>query len=292
MFPQSSVYFAVTIHLSEEASELAQAVLQGSGCLGWEVREHGLLPAPGTKRVEAGRVVLVAYFEGDGAMKSALRHLTAELPDIEVKAEPVRAEDWSESWKQHVHPVRVGRVWVGPAWLRDQAGDAPVAITIDPGMAFGTGDHPTTSMCLGAIDDFLARRPGTRVLDVGTGSGVLAIAAKLLGAEKVVAVDNDPVAVTIAQSNAELNHASIEVSDSLSEVPGTFDAIVANIVPATLASLANDLVARAAPKGEVFLSGIPSTQDLEVIKAYSALDWEVASRKRGGDWLMLALKKK
>jgi ribosomal protein L11 methyltransferase len=286
------VYFAVTIHLSEEAAGLAEALLQDSGCLGWEVRERGLLTAPGSVALEAGHVVLVAYFEGDGVMNSALRHLTAELPDIEIRAEPVQAEDWAETWKQHVRPVRVGRVWVGPEWLRDQAGDAPVVVTIDPGMAFGTGDHPTTAMCLGSLDDFLARRPGARILDVGTGSGILAIAARLLGAMVVVAIDNDPVAVSVARANAELNHADIDASETaLALVSGQFDGLIANIMPGPLIDLSKDLVDRVAPGAEIFLSGIPTNMQPPVVSAYAALGWEVASRKLTGDWALLALRK-
>jgi ribosomal protein L11 methyltransferase len=285
------LYFSVTIHLDEAAAGFAEALLQDAGCLGWEVREHGLLRAPGLDTVAEGQVVLVAYFEGAAAMSGALRHLTAELPDVEIRAEPVKAEDWSETWKQHVHPVRAGRVWVGPAWLRNQAGDAPVAITIDPGMAFGTGDHPTTELCLHAVDDFVARRPGTRVLDVGTGSGVLAIAAKLLGAAEAVGIDNDPVAVDVARANAELNHAAIDVSDQpLAAVPGRFDCIVANILPEPLIDLARDVVNHVAPDGEIFLSGIPSSQDESVIAVYEGLGWDLATRKVLGEWVLLALR--
>jgi ribosomal protein L11 methyltransferase len=287
------VYFAVTIHLDEAATGFAEALLQDSGCLGWEVREHGLMVAPGTEAVNEGHVVLVAYFEGAGTMNAALRHLTAELPDVEIRAEPVKAEDWSETWKTHVHPVRVGRVWVGPAWLRSEAGDAPVAITIDPGMAFGTGDHPTTELCLHAVDDFLARRPATRVLDVGTGSGVLAIAAKLLGAAVAFGVDNDPIAVQVALTNAQLNSAEVELSDlPLAAIPGTFDCVVANILPEPLINLAPEIVSHAAADGEIFLSGIPSTQDEAVVAAYRALGWELTSRKLLGEWILLGLRRK
>ena len=105
--------------------------------------------------------------------------------EVEGRAE----EDWSETWKAHVRSVTAGRLWVGPPWEKERAPPELIRVVIEPGMAFGTGDHPTTRFCLEALDEVLARKPGARLLDVGTGSGVLAIAGSKLGASKIVGVD-------------------------------------------------------------------------------------------------------
>lgn len=284
------MYFAVTIHVSEEAADLAQALLHDGGALGLEMRERGLVPAPGTPPPPAGEVVLVAYFEGEHAMKAALHDLAAELPDVELRAEPVKPEDWSHSWKQHVRSVRVGRVWVGPAWLASQAGDAPVAIVIDPGIAFGTGDHPTTAMCLSAVDDHLLRRPGASVLDVGTGTGILGIAAKKLGAGRVVAVDNDPVAVEVAAANARANGADIQVQGGpLEAVRGQFDLVVANILSTALVDLAPALADRLNFDGEMALCGILGEESADVAAAYQRRGLVLRFRQATGVWQLLRL---
>jgi ribosomal protein L11 methyltransferase len=172
----------------------------------------------------------------------------------------------------------------------DAAGDPPGAaeVVLDPGMAFGTGTHATTSLCLAAIDAFLSRRPGASVLDVGTGSGLLAIAARKLGAGRVAANDNDPIAVAVAAENAERNAAALELTgDPPSTIPGSFDLVVANILANVLVELAPDLARRAAPGGEVVLAGVLVPQEAEVAAAFLAQGLEALPGERRGEWSLL-----
>ncbi len=138
---------------------------------------------------------MVAYFaerdEAEGAQEAVLE----ELPHARCLIEDVVERDWSTEWRSQIKSVTVGRLWVGPPWEKATAPADKVKLFIEPKMAFGTGDHPTTSLCLAAVDDFMAGHPGASVLDVGTGTGVLAFAARKLGAARVVGTDNDPVAV-------------------------------------------------------------------------------------------------
>jgi ribosomal protein L11 methyltransferase len=285
------VYFALKIDIPEEASELLHALLDASGPLGLEVRDRTLKPPPGAEPLDLGRMQIVAFYESETEVAEALRQVHSELPDAVARALPLQQEDWSETWKKHVHPVRVGRIWVGPSWERDHAGDAPIQVLIDPGMAFGTGDHATTALCLGELEQILAIRPGAPVLDVGTGTGILAIAARKLGAGRVVANDVDPVAVRIAKENAQLNGApEIEITDCpIERIEGAFDIVVANLFANLLCQLAPRLVARTAPGGVLLLSGILGPQVAEVYEAFKREKMRLAQRRTSGEWALLAL---
>jgi ribosomal protein L11 methyltransferase len=169
-----------------------------------------------------------------------------------------------------------------------------VEVTLDPGMAFGTGTHPTTSLCLAALSARLDARPGARVLDVGTGSGLLAIAARKLGASLVVGSDNDPVAVRTALENAALNGVQVHLDGrDVGEQPGPFDLILANILANTLCELAPAIAAQLAPHGLVLLSGILTAQEEEVRAAYVAagLRPSLGSDRRDGEWSLLAMER-
>jgi ribosomal protein L11 methyltransferase len=165
-------------------------------------------------------------------------------------------------------------------------------VVLDPGMAFGTGTHPTTALCLAALDAFLRERPGASVFDVGTGSGLLAIAAAKLGAGRVVGSDDDPVALRVARENAERNGVEIELSQAgVGQVRGPFDLVVANILANTLVALAPQVAAQVAPGGTLFLSGILAQQQGEVRAAYRARGLRPAQGRREGEWSLLALRR-
>lgn len=176
----------------------------------------------------------------------------------------VRNEDWANNWKVHFKPVRIGeRLVIKPTWeeYRELPGD--LVIQIDPGMAFGTGAHPTTRMCLESLERICFNDCGGKlpdsVLDVGTGSGVLSIAAALMGASHITAVDIDPEAVRVTQENLELNGVENAVSASttdLSDLEGEYGVVVANILAEELVRLSAGLIARVAPGGWLILSGI------------------------------------
>ncbi len=288
------LYFAVQVEIDEDASELAQAVIDGTEPLGLEVRDHTLKAPPGAPALPEGKVQLIAYYQGEPAAREAMESIAEELPQAKNAFASIPEEDWSESWKRFVKAVRVGRVWVGPPWERKNAGNAPVQVEIEPGMAFGTGDHPTTAMCLFELDHALELRPNSRVLDVGTGSGVLAIAAKLLGAREVVGNDVDPHAVRIAKENAELNHApGIEFTEKpIERIPGQFEIVVANLFAGVLEQLAPRLADKLTDGGQLMITGILEPQGPGVLEAFEREGLRQLSRTQTGEWVHFALSRR
>lgn len=286
-----SLYFALEIDLPEEEAEPLQGALDETGTLGLEVRDASLKLPPGAPPLAPGRVQLRAWFAEEAEVQAAAQRVREEFPGALVRTEAVEPEDWAETWKRHVRPVRAGRIWVGPPWELANRGDAPVAVVIEPGMAFGTGDHPTTALCLAALDEALARRGAASVLDVGTGSGVLAIAARKLAAGRVVGNDIDPHAVRIARENAEKNGAEgIELSERpLERIGGAFDVVVANLFSGVICQLAPRLAARLAPGGELLVSGILAPQADEVIAALQREGLALREQRVRGEWSLIAL---
>jgi ribosomal protein L11 methyltransferase len=279
--------YSLTLDVSRELSEELSAGLFDLGASGVEVRDGEGTPMPGVPQPAPGRATVLAWF-AERADAEAAREVhggeVSEVPDA----------DWGEEWKKGLGALSIGRVWVRPTWIREAPPPGSVEVVLDPGMAFGTGTHPTTSLCVAALSDLVGARPGASVLDVGTGSGLLAIAAKKLGAGRVVGDDNDPIAVRVARENAEANGVAIELTGaSLEELPGRFDLIVANILANTLVELAPALVARLAPGGVVLLSGILVPQESEVRAAYEALGLTPfpGEDRRQGEWSLLALQR-
>jgi ribosomal protein L11 methyltransferase len=191
----------------------------------------------------------------------------------------VRNEDWANNWKVHFKPVRIGkRLVIKPTWEEYQPLPGDLIIQIDPGMAFGTGAHPTTRMCLESLERICFGRPDGKlpeaVLDVGTGSGVLSIAAALLGATRITAVDIDPEAVRVTRENLELNgvaHLVTASTTDLGALTEQYGIVVANILAEELVRLSAQLVARIAPGGWLILSGILSEKAAFVSAAFSGL---------------------
>lgn len=283
-------YLSVTVDVSEAEAELVQASLYDQGALGLEVRDAETRPMPGLRAPAPGEVILVAYFDQPRCAREALARLRQLHPSARAALEEVEDQDWSNSWKSRIRPITVGRLWVGPPWERSAAPQEKVAVVVEPKMAFGTGDHPTTMLCLEALDEYLAAHPGASVLDVGTGTGVLAIAARKLGASRVVGTDNDPVAVELAQECAleNLGASSIEISGaSLEELPGTFDLVLANILANTLLELAPALSLKA--RDRLVLSGLLLSQREEVEAAYRKQGLFPHGHREMGEWLRVDL---
>jgi ribosomal protein L11 methyltransferase len=259
--------WSLTLDLTSDVAEERSADLFELGASGVELRDGEGTPMPGVARPAPGRATVVAWFaarEDAQAAKEDHGGELHELPDA----------DWGEEWKKGLDAFSVGRVWVRPTWIRRQAPAGAVEVILDPGMAFGTGTHPTTSLC------------------VGTGSGLLAIAARKLGAGRVAAIDNDPIAVRVARENAEANGVALELSEAPVEaIGGPFDLVVANILANTLVELAPALTAVLAPGGVLLLSGILGPQEAEVRAAYLAqgLARFPGGDRRDGEWSLLAL---
>lgn len=207
--------------------------------------------------------------------------LTKQFPDRAAAArqlDTIREEDWGRIWKAHFKPLPITRrLVIKPTWERYEAGADEFVIEMDPGLAFGTGHHASTRLALTLIDEIFAAA-GTkpaRALDVGTGTGILAMGCALLGSREVIAIDNDPDAVAAARDNVAGNHLEkiISVSgDDLASLDGSFDLISANITQDVLRQLAPDLVRLLTPGGRLILAGIlRGGQDEAIVRHYTAL---------------------
>ena len=202
------------------------------------------------------------------------------LRGLGAESDFVADQDWSDTWRKDHRPLRFGRLLVLPKDDHARPRSEVVTIRLDPGLAFGTGTHPSTAMCL----DWLARTPliDKQVLDVGSGSGILAIAAARLGAAGVVAVDHDAQARQATRDNARTNTVGLTVLDDLAAVQGKFDVAIANIVSNTLCEIANVLTRRART---LVLSGVLPDQVNEVVAAYPGVSFDSPEISDG--WAML-----
>jgi ribosomal protein L11 methyltransferase len=225
----------------------------------------------------------------------ALWHLQAFglRPVGPLRVRAVEDGKWADAWKEHYLAQRIGRVVIVPSWAREPLADGEVAITLDPGMAFGTGLHPTTRACL-VLLQAVEPMPAT-VLDVGCGSGILALAALRLGASRAVGIDTDPLAVVAARENAERNglgdRLEVEAGTLGPEPAERFPLVVANLVAAVLVELAPRLAAHTAPGGTVLASGIIEPRGTEVLDALSAAGLRAVDRRGDGEWVSLRLER-
>lgn len=272
------------------------AMLEEAGPLRWDVLDASVIEAMDED------VLVRAYLAEDAAVHervSALKEALSQLsPDrlgfdagtLAVSTGAVREEDWAENWKKYYKPFRAGRrLVVKPAWEPFDARPEDLVLEINPGMAFGNGTHETTAMCLALMEDII--RPGQTVLDVGTGSGILAIAAAKLGAGRVLAVDLDPVAVRVAAENIGRNglSGSIEprVGDLLEGIEGMADVVVANIIADAIILLSGAVKRHLAPGGVFLSSGIIRDREADVVSAVQGAGFEVKHVARRGEWVAI-----
>ena len=203
---------------------------------------------------------------------------------------PVEGLDWAHAWKRHFHAFPIGeRLWVRPSWVTASRPEGRTELILDPGMAFGTGQHGTTRLCLEWLDAHVDAEDAPAVLDYGCGSGILAIAAAKLGASCVYAVDNEPQALEATRANAEINGVAdrIEVAEVAGafEGRGPFPLVVANILSQTLMALADHITARVAPGGQLALSGILAGHAERVREAFPGIRW--TGQTDDGEWVRL-----
>ncbi len=209
----------------------------------------------------------------------------------EVDTSTVREEDWANNWKAYFKPLPVGkRLLIQPTWEAPVEAGGRAVLSIDPGMAFGTGGHDTTRLVLEAIEDYL--RPGDDVLDVGCGSGILSIAALLLGAGRAVGVDIDQTAVRTARENGALNgfqepQFTVRQGDLVAQVEGQYQLVAANIVADAIIALSPSVGRFLAPGGTYIVSGIIDTREADVTAALEACGFRVKERREHGGWLCL-----
>lgn len=248
--------------------------------------------------VEEGKVLVKAYLhEGESLnqrfeeLKHALHTLkTLYLPSlyVDLQSAQVSDEEWATSWKNYYKPEKIGqRVVIKPSWEQYEPQDQEVIVELDPGMAFGTGNHPTTSLCIKALEDYLGI--GDKVYDVGTGSGVLAITAAKLGAGKVAAIDLDEVAVKIAKENVDLNQVQhrIEVLEGnlLDLVQEPADLVVANIIADIIIILAPDVLKVLKPGGIFIASGIIDNREKDVLTAIEISGLKIKEVRHDKGWV-------
>ena len=247
-------------------------------------------PMPGETRLW-GETDVMGLWRADADMDIALSYLRNELGDFKYKLEALEEKDWEREWMDNFHPMKFGqRLWICPSW-RDIPEPDAVNVMLDPGLAFGTGTHPTTALCLQWLDglDLI----GKTVIDYGCGSGILGIAALKLGADKVIGVDIDPQAIEASRINAERNGVSGQLELHLAgaaKLP-VADVLVANILAGPLQQLAPTISALVKPSGLLALSGLLIEQQHSVIEAYQQefQQFEVVEQEQ---WMRICALKK
>lgn len=226
------------------------------------------------------------------AISFVQERLDAQGIGYAVELEKVREEDWATAWKQYYHPTKVGeRLVVVPSWETYKKSQNEVILTIDPGMAFGTGTHDTTRLCLQMLEKFV--NTDTVLLDIGTGSGILAIASVLLGAKSALGVDIDEVAVRVARENAKENGVGIQFvsGDLVKSVKGKYSLITANIVADVIIRLLPDLDQYLDEDGVFLASGIIDARKGDVEQALAENGFHVTSCLEAGGWVAFSAKR-
>lgn len=258
--------------------------------------------APATVRAYVPARDATAVRAAVEVVDQALGHLQAfGLREIgELRTQVVHESDWASAWKRHVGVLRIGRgIVIRPTWRRHRRRPGDTVIAMDPGMAFGTGLHPTTRLCLVGIerwaDEGRLERGGAhdgraRLLDVGCGSGILAIAAGLLGAGEMVGVDTDEIAVEATLANARRNRVARRLRARRGSLPsgaGPFDLVAANLIASVLVALADGLAAELVVGGRLLASGIFVDREGDVRSALEAAGLQIVRRDEEGDWVAL-----
>ncbi len=222
------------------------------------------------------------------SLRLALQTAPLQRPPTWRDARELLDEDWRDSWKKYFGIQRIGeRLIIAPSWIEYAARDGEIVLRIDPGMAFGTGQHQTTAMCLRALEQHV--RGGEIVLDLGCGSGILALAVGRLGAGRVIAIDNDEQAVKAARENAAINGATVEVREGTlsSDAVDAVDLLVANISAITLERLAPALAAAVKPGGLLITSGFLEEAVADLRSAFETAGFGIEDELQDGQWRTL-----
>ncbi|QNR66055.1 50S ribosomal protein L11 methyltransferase [Paenibacillus peoriae] len=316
----------ITIHTTEEAIEMISNFLHEAGAGGVSIEESGSLNKPRDTSygqwydrplndIPEGQAIIKGYFAEEVDMDrirsqieprvEELRTFDIDPGEVQYELKTVDEDDWANAWKQYFKPLRVSdRLTIKPTWEDyEPASEAEKIIELDPGMAFGTGTHPTTSLCLRTLQSVI--KGGEEVIDVGTGSGILAIGAVKLGAKHVLALDLDPVAVSSARENTRLNgleeRITIKESDLLSVLNASdptlgiqlpVKLVVANILAEIILLFIDDVYKALEPGGIYIASGIWKNKEEVVETALKAAGFEIAEISRDEDWLAFVARKR
>ena len=285
------------------AVDLISDVFYDFGLQGVVVEDPRIEPEEGWPEDVIGRpdhYIVTGYFPADNRLEKRCRILEKKLVNFKKKLgliyrisyRELDEEDWAHSWKAYFRPQKIGRnMVVKPTWRDYQPDGGEVVIELDPGMAFGTGTHPTTTMSVAMIEAFLKK--GDSFLDVGTGSGILLIAAAKLGAANVCGIDNDQTAVNVAASNLKLNGVKtpdihLICADLVEGVRQTYDIIVANILSHVILHLLKDIRRVLKPDGIFICSGIVDTNKKQVADAMGNVGFEILEVSTKDEWVAIA----
>lgn len=306
----------ICIHTTQEAAEIVSNLLHEAGSNGVVIEDQqdlenvwdtslGEVYELNPDDYPPSGVYIKAYFPDDGNVEQTmadLRSAIEQLDDADIdfgektmSMTKLNDEDWSTAWKQYYKPVQVSNhITITPSWEPYTKRHADeLIITLDPGMAFGTGTHETTILCIQAIEKYIKR--GYDVIDVGTGTGILSIAAAMLGANKVYAYDLDPVAVESARANVEMNNVASQVSVSkgnlLEDVHDQVDLIVANILAPIVIQLVEDIPKALKHNGRFIASGIVKSQQQAVEESIVSAGLAVEDVMIQNDWIAIIAKK-
>lgn len=290
-------WIEVLLRVKREQSDLVADLLADYGYQGVVIEQEDILP----DRWDEDEVPLPDYYAvraylplGDDT-ETVKQNLETALLIYELK--PVYAtvdeENWAEAWKAHYHPTRIGHhIVVRPIWEETEIGQDDIEIALDPGMAFGTGTHATTRLCLVALEDMM--RPGLNVLDLGCGSGILAIAAAKLGAAKVLALDIDPISVRATEFNAWQNNTAEKISahqgslDTVLHSARRFDLLLANILAKTIIAMCDSGLGQVVrPGGKAIFSGVILEQVEDVKAALMRTGLTPSLVRVEGDWVAI-----
>ncbi len=305
-------YYEITVDTTSEASELIAEILTEAGSNGigiydpkdlldladngviWDYMDEHLIKDDGKAQVKG-------YFPIDGfeAVKALIdeklqffkENCPFDYGALDVTKTVVDDNDWVESWKENYKPIHAGRVTIVPEWIDYAPQDGEYIVRIDPGMAFGTGEHESTKMCLEFLQALGVE--GKSVIDIGTGSGILALASAKLGAKAVEAYDIDDNAVKSAKSNAALNGLAdklkVDNANLLDKTSGEFDIVLANITADVLITLSATLGDYMKKDGVVIISGIILKREQDVKTAFVNAGFEILKRINMGEWVAFLL---
>ena len=301
-----SKWIEVSLRVDGESAEAVAEVLGRFGHQGVSLEQDGIPPDTWDESdiPPPQNLVLRAYFPDDARLQetkqeleTALGHMRLMYPMPMPAYRRLQEDDWAEAWKAHYQPLRIGeRLLVRPLWIDVELADGDIEIALDPGMAFGTGTHPTTQLCLEALECMI--QPAQDVLDLGSGSGILSIAAAKLGARRVLALDIDPIAAEATKENAAANGVSekiIAIEGSLETVLTSarrFDLVIVNILARVILQLAElGLGEIVRPGGRAVFSGIIDSQVDEVEAALRRTGLQPTGRRQRGDWVLVETKR-
>lgn len=290
-------WLEIKIEVTDASADAASEVLIREGCGGTASSRPSGCVRPDAMDVVGYLPVSDRIEDSLARIRDGVRSLAdhgLELRSSDIVVTWIEDDDWATAWRKYFKPLRVGRIVVKPSWEEFEAGPEDVVVELDPGMAFGTGNHESTRLCLLTLQDYV--KGSETVLDVGTGSGILAIAAARLGAAGVTGIDSDPVAVDAARENVSrvglTGIVRIELGDSPNMFDGCADVVVANIVPNVIIPMAADLCARAKAGGIVITSGIVCERADEVRARLESVGLETLETRTERDWVAIVSRKR